>query len=45
VALSWAWSYLTFERGSRLITGADGAAQPPSTTSTAGKPERVRDAA
>ena len=23
VALSWAWSYLTFERGSRLITGPD----------------------
>ena len=21
VALNWAWSYLTFERGSRLITG------------------------
>lgn len=23
VALNWAWSYLTFERGSRLITGLD----------------------
>ena len=21
VALNWAWSYITFERGSRLITG------------------------
>jgi NADH dehydrogenase len=29
VALSWAWSYLTFERGTRLITGADGAGQSP----------------
>ncbi len=29
VALSWAWSYLTFERGTRLITGSDGAAEPP----------------
>ncbi len=28
VALSWAWSYLTFERGTRLITGSDGAAEP-----------------
>jgi NADH:ubiquinone reductase (H+-translocating) len=26
VALNWTWSYLTFERGSRLITGLD--AQP-----------------
>jgi NADH dehydrogenase len=26
VALNWAWSYITFERGSRLITGLD--AQP-----------------
>ena len=24
VALSWAWSYLTFDRGARLITGDDG---------------------
>ena len=23
VALNWAWSYLTFQRGSRLITGLD----------------------
>jgi NADH dehydrogenase len=22
VALNWAWSYITFERGSRLITGS-----------------------
>ncbi len=29
VVLSWAWSYLTFERGTRLITGSDGAAEPP----------------
>src|SRR5205085_9090067 len=25
VAMSWAWSYLTFERGTRLITGISGA--------------------
>jgi NADH dehydrogenase len=25
VAASWFWNYLTFERGTRLITGADGA--------------------
>jgi NADH dehydrogenase len=29
VALSWLWSYLTFERGMRLITGAEGAGDPP----------------
>ena len=23
VALNWLWSYLTFERGARLITGAE----------------------
>jgi hypothetical protein len=40
VALSWAWSYLTFERGTRLITGSDGAAEPPRT-----QPDRMRDAA
>jgi len=28
VALSWAWSYVTFERGTRLITGVDGAGEP-----------------
>jgi NADH:ubiquinone reductase (H+-translocating) len=25
VALSWAWSYVTYQRGARLITGTDGA--------------------
>lgn len=29
VSLNWAWSYLTFERGARLITGAPHEAQPP----------------
>ena len=29
VALDWAWSYLTFERGARLITGPVDAARPP----------------
>ncbi len=38
VALSWAWSYLTFERGTRLITGAEGATEPPA-------PSKMRDAA
>jgi NADH dehydrogenase len=23
VALNWAWNYVTFQRGTRLITGAD----------------------
>ena len=38
VSLNWVWSYVTFERGARLITGAsseaDGAAQSP-------KPDRL----
>jgi NADH dehydrogenase len=28
VTLSWAWNYLTFERGARLITGDAGPARP-----------------
>ncbi|CAN1496926.1 Ndh NADH dehydrogenase, FAD-containing subunit [Rhabdaerophilaceae bacterium] len=41
VALSWAWSYLTWERGARLITGAEIAmADPPQTHSEAGKAAR-----
>ncbi len=28
VALSWLWAYLTYERGTRLITGSDGAGEP-----------------
>jgi len=28
VALSWAWSYVTFQRGTRLITGVSGMAPP-----------------
>ncbi|MEI9887098.1 MAG: hypothetical protein WDN08_11475 [Rhizomicrobium sp.] len=27
VALSWAWSYVTYQRGVRLITGHDNDAQ------------------
>jgi NADH dehydrogenase len=41
VALSWAWSYLTFERGTRLITGSDGADEPPASA----KRDAMRDAA
>jgi NADH dehydrogenase len=41
VALSWAWSYLTFERGTRLITGSDGAAEPEARTASG----KMRDAA
>jgi NADH dehydrogenase len=29
VLLSWAWSYLTYRRGARLITGADPQLLPP----------------
>jgi len=31
VALNWAWSYITFQRGSRLITGLDDKQQSPRT--------------
>ena len=31
VALSWFWSYLTYERGTRLITGPDSIAETLST--------------
>ncbi len=31
VFLSWAWSYLTFRRGSRLITGTWAPADSPTT--------------
>jgi NADH dehydrogenase len=33
VALNWAWSYLTFQRGARLITGS--MASPPEAIATA----------
>jgi NADH dehydrogenase len=32
VAMSWAWNYVTFERGTRLITGAETEAPPPTST-------------
>ena len=45
VALSWFWSYLTFERGTRLITGSDGGApEMPPAPMKQGEP-RARDAA
>src|SRR6185295_9845045 len=37
VALDWAWSYLTFERGARLITGPVGEASPKASSGGAGK--------
>jgi NADH:ubiquinone reductase (H+-translocating) len=39
VATSWAWSYLTFQRGTRLITGSD-----PAPAMPAGDPVLVRSA-
>ena len=32
VALSWVWTYLTFQRGARLITGISGARMPAETS-------------
>jgi NADH dehydrogenase len=36
VALNWAWNYLTFQRGSRLITGLDARAEDQGQASQAG---------
>jgi NADH dehydrogenase len=42
VALDWTWSYLTFERGARLITGgAPGAPIPSKTAGQPAPPDRV----
>jgi hypothetical protein len=44
VAMSWLWSYFTFQRGSRLITGAD--PEPESAPAPAARePKRLRGAA
>jgi len=46
VALSWAWNYVTFERGTRLITGVDGAGgQPGDGMSAVGEGPDGREAA
>ncbi len=45
VALSWIWSYLTFQRGARLITGISGARIPPMRPATGQDAEPVEDAA
>jgi len=39
VAVSWLWAYLTQERGTRLITGADGSAEPLTTAAQTERPE------
>ena len=44
VALSWLWSYLTYERGGRLITGSDGGAVPEAQAG-ATPHDRIRNAA
>jgi NADH dehydrogenase len=38
VALSWLWAYLTWERGTRLITGSDGGAVGPAEQTTSADP-------
>lgn len=45
VALSWFWSYLTFERGTRLITGSDGGAPEQPAVAPQPAPLPLRDAA
>ena len=45
VALSWIWSYLTFQRGARLITGISGARIPPMRPETGQDADPVEDAA
>src|SRR5262249_15569636 len=54
VALNWAWNYVTFERGTRLITGMSGsrmkdipqpadAGETPSTAGDAAPPRPIQD--
>jgi NADH dehydrogenase len=45
VALSWLWSYVTFERGTRLITGIDNRTLERSAALPEVEPLPVRDAA
>jgi NADH dehydrogenase len=45
VAMSWIWSYVTFERGSRLITGSDDTAPKPVPPAVEPEPLSMRDAA
>jgi NADH dehydrogenase len=45
VALSWIWSYVTFQRGARLITGISGARIPPMRFDAGHDAEPVEDAA
>ena len=45
VALSWAWNYVTFQRGTRLITGGDDAAPPAATPTASAAPRRLDPAA
>jgi NADH dehydrogenase len=45
VALHWAWSYITFQRGTRLITGLTGSRQRASTDEEGSRATRLRGAA
>ncbi len=45
VALSWVWSYLTYQRGARLITGMSGARIPQMRPQSGQDAEPVEDAA
>ena len=45
VALHWAWSYLTFQRGTRLITGLTGLRARANGTDESGSRDRLRGAA
>ena len=45
VALHWAWSYLTFQRGTRLITGLTGLRARANGTDERGSRDKLRGAA
>ena len=45
VALHWAWSYITFQRGTRLITGLTGSRQRAGTDEEGSRTTRLRGAA
>jgi NADH dehydrogenase len=45
VALNWGWSYVTFQRGARLITGYTASPPEAITAASAAVARAVRDAA
>jgi NADH dehydrogenase len=45
VAMNWGWNYITFQRGTRLITGISGSGAPKDATAVAAQTDACREAA